>query len=106
MADIPDDEPDGPLSAEQAQAVAQLSPEQIAAIDQALLAHADRRWRKVAYLVGSAMMHSERARGIPDIFYAQRVAHLVASGLLQSAGNLEYMRYSEVRLPESGDGAT
>ena len=36
---------------------------------------------------------------IPDIYYAQRVRRLVAVGELESQGNLEYMRYSEVRLP-------
>ena len=42
---------------------------------------------------------SERFPNIPDIYYAQRVRRLVAVGELESQGNLEYMRYSEVRLP-------
>jgi hypothetical protein len=42
---------------------------------------------------------SERFPNIPDIYYAQRLRRLVAVGELESQGNLEYMRYSEVRLP-------
>jgi hypothetical protein len=36
---------------------------------------------------------------IPDGYYAQRVALLVNAGNLHSQGNLDYMRFSEVRLP-------
>ena len=42
---------------------------------------------------------SERIPDVPDIYYAQRVRRLVAVGELESQGNLEYMGYSEVRLP-------
>ena len=42
---------------------------------------------------------SERFPNIPDVYYAQRVRRLVAVGELESQGNLEYMGYSEVRLP-------
>jgi len=37
--------------------------------------------------------------GLPDLYYAQRVKSLVSRGLLIAEGNLDYMRYSEVRLP-------
>lgn len=37
--------------------------------------------------------------GLPDLFYAERIKALVARGELIAEGNLEYMRYSEVRLP-------
>jgi hypothetical protein len=36
--------------------------------------------------------------GLPDLFYAERVRALVAKGLLISEGDLDYMRYCEVRL--------
>ena len=42
---------------------------------------------------------SERFPNVPDVYYAQRVRRLVAVGELESQGNLEYMRYIEVRLP-------
>jgi hypothetical protein len=72
-----------------------LSQEAIDRIDAALLSHAKRSWRKVAMIVGLAM----RVPGLPDLFYAERVKALVAKGALIAEGNLEYMRYSEVRLP-------
>jgi hypothetical protein len=37
-------------------------------------------------------------KGIPDLFYAQRIRHLIASGQLESQGNTTSMRFSEVRL--------
>ena len=95
--------PDPHLAAEEAALVAQLSELQVAAIDSALMSHATQRWRKVAMLVGLAMSSiSNRVRGIPDVFYAQRVRKLVADGQLEAEGNLEFMRFSEVRLPQQG----
>ena len=37
-------------------------------------------------------------RGIPDIYYAQRVRRFVAEGALELEGDYINMRYSEVRL--------
>ena len=91
--------PDGPLSAEQQAIASLLSPEFVARIDAALLGHARPHWRKVAMVVGLTMRDSSlRIPGLPDIFYAQRVKDLVSRGLLVADGNLEFMRYSEVRL--------
>ena len=50
------------------------------------------------------MEMQNRISGIPDIFYSQRVRHLVEEGKLESQGNLGYMRYSEVRLPSKENG--
>jgi len=92
--------PDPPLTPEEQARVAQLSEGELQSIDDALLANATRRWRKVAMVVGMTMMHDRNpAPGIPDIFFAQRVRRLVERGLLESQGNLEFMRFSEVRLP-------
>jgi hypothetical protein len=92
--------PDPPLSPEQARVAASLSAEFVAAIDAELLSHARPRNRKVAMLVGMAMGNPNvRAPGLPDLFYAQRVRELVAKGHLVAEGNLDFMRYSEVRLP-------
>jgi hypothetical protein len=41
----------------------------------------------------------DRINGIPDIFYSQRIRELVEKKLLESQGDLQFMRYSEVRLP-------
>ena len=53
-------------------------------------------------VVGTTMMSDGpyRFESIPDVFYSQRVKALVENGLLESQGNLDFMRYSEVRLPK------
>jgi uncharacterized protein DUF3658 len=92
--------PDPPLSSEEARVAASLSKDLIERIDAELLEHARRQSRKVAMLVGLAMSNpSVRVPGLPDLYYAQRVRLLVAKGALLSEGNLDFMRYSEVRLP-------
>ena len=98
------DEPDPPLSPTEQEAVARLTPDQLNAIDEALIANACDRWRKVARVVGTAMSAIPgRVPGIPDLFYAQRVRALVAAGRLEAQGNLAFMRYSEVRVPSTAD---
>jgi hypothetical protein len=95
------DLPDGPMSAEQQAVASSLAPEFVAKVDAALMSHAKRSTRKVAMIVGMAMMDSSvRVAGLPDLFYRDRVRVLVNKGLLVAEGNLEYMRYSEVRLPQ------
>ena len=46
------------------------------------------------------MDNSESIQSVPDLFYAERLRKLVQDGKLESQGNLHYMRFSEVRLPE------
>jgi hypothetical protein len=92
--------PDPPLSSDQTRVAASLSNDLIERIDAELLKHARRQSRKVAMLVGLAMSNpSVRVPGLPDLYYAQRVRLLVAKGALLSEGNLDFMSYSEVRLP-------
>ncbi len=92
--------PDPDLTLAQKTLVERLTEEQILEIDNLLLSHATRRWRKVAMLVGLAMMEDDKCpEGIPDVFYSQRIRKLVEEGRLESQGNLQYMRFSEVRLP-------
>jgi hypothetical protein len=56
----------------------------------------------VARIVGMAIGELQiKIPDVPDIYYAQRVQNLVALGKLESQGNLEYMRFSEVRLPQN-----
>jgi len=90
------------LTKEQKAREAQLTEEELRIIDQGLLSNACTRWRKVARVVGSTMMFGSPTRidGVPDIFYAQRVRKLVESSRLESDGNLDYIGYSEVRLPQ------
>ncbi len=94
-------EPADPLpDARALELIAALEPEQMEAIDAAVLHAASRNWRKVAFVVGTAMGSlSGRVSGIPDVFYAQRVALLADQGRLEFQGDLSRMRHSEVRIP-------
>lgn len=83
-------------------AVSALTEEDIAAIDDAILAEASIHWGKVAMVVIKAMdAYPDKYLDIPDSFYGQRVRQLVLSGKLQSQGNLCRMRFSEVCLPST-----
>ena len=97
--------PDPPLSDEQRAIVDKLTAGQIQEIDDALLANCIVRWRKVAAVVGFTMTDQlmKEFEGVPDVYYAQRVRKLVEQGVLESAGNLDCMRYSEVRLRQQND---
>jgi hypothetical protein len=91
-------DPDPPLTPEEQAKVSALTAEQLQTIDAALLVYVVPSWRKVARVVGSAMMDLDgKIEDIPDIFYAERVRELVRSGIIESQGNLMFMRYSEVR---------
>lgn len=93
-------QPDPDLTLAEKALVETLSDEQIREIDNLLLSHATRKWRKVAMLVGLVMMEDDKcSEGIPDVFYSQRIRKLVEEGRLESQGSLQYMRFSEVRLP-------
>ncbi len=79
--------------------VSKLSEAELSIIDGALLSNISSQWRKVARVVGTTMSEQEnRITGIPDVFYAQRVSYLAQKGLIESQGNLQAMRYSEVKL--------
>jgi hypothetical protein len=93
-------EPDTGLDAYEQSVADRLSPADVERIDQALLAECSRKWRKVARVVGSSMAQlAKHYPELPDRFYARRIISLVEAGTLESEGNLDYMRFSEVRLP-------
>jgi len=97
-------ESDPPLSPEQRRIADTLGGEMVERIDAELLVHANDRPRKVAMLVGLAMSNpAVSVRGLPDLYYAERVRHLVKIGALEARGNLRSMRHSEVKLPGAGD---
>ncbi len=91
---------DPPLNTEQQDKVEALSAAELNAIDNALFENTTHHWRKVARVVMSSMQAlNGRVKGAPDIFYGQRVKALVKSGQLESQGNLNRMRHSEVKRP-------
>jgi hypothetical protein len=81
----------------------ELASAPITFFDELLMSYARDYWRKVAMVVGSALV-SEMDDCIyqtGDIFLAARVAALVESGRLELQGKSALnMRYSEVRLPK------
>lgn len=87
-----------PLSPAEAALVSQFSDEQIAAIDAAILSQATPDFCKVAMIIGRAMATVPE---VPVGYYAQRVEKLVADGRLVGAGDLAFLRFSEVRLAGS-----
>lgn len=92
--------PDTLLDADEQAAVDQLDAAQIQRIDDALLSDCVESARKVARIVGNAWMQlRDELVDVPVGFYAQRVKAIVAAGKLESRGNLDHMRFSEVRLP-------
>lgn len=100
---VPEGPPDTLLDQEEQESVDQLTPEQVRTIDDALLAGCATSWSKVARIVGDAIgKFSEEFPEVSGGYYAQRVIVLVQKGHLESQGNLEYMRYSEVRLAGAG----
>jgi hypothetical protein len=45
------------------------------------------------------MLEINREFSLPDVFYGLRIKHLAKSGVIEAAGNLNRMRFSEIRLP-------
>lgn len=97
--------PDTELEPGEEEEVCRLSQSELDLIDGALLSNSATEWRKVARVIGGALKSlGDRVPDLPDGFYARRVIALANSGKLESRGNLDHMRFSEVRLP-SGVGS-
>ena len=93
-----DDNRDTDLSPIEIDRLARRPRAELALIDAALLSQVSDEWRKVARVVGMAMLSMpDRPSGVPDVFFAKRVVLLVESGRLEARGDLRRMRFSEVR---------
>jgi len=91
--------PDPEITEQEREFLNLLSSEKLKEIDNAILSSASQNYLKVARLVGDLLRNNDiHIQGIPDVFYSERIRQLVKNGLLESQGNLHYMRYSEVRL--------
>jgi len=73
-------------------------------IDECLLSHTSQEWQKVARVIAKTMeVVGGQFPGIPDAFYSLRIRHLVESGAIDAAGNLNRMRHSEIRTPTGSE---
>jgi hypothetical protein len=92
---------DGSLTPEQRERVAELTADELTMIDEAILRNCSDQFRKIARVVGSAMIENQEAiPHVPDIFYADRVRRFVVTGKLESKGRIDAMRFGEVKLPD------
>jgi Protein of unknown function len=71
-------------------------------LDEIILSMASIHWRKVALVIAKTLHKLEGAgHNFSEDEMTERVKALVAVGGLESQGNLDHWRYSEVRLPQS-----
>jgi Protein of unknown function len=100
MSDSDDTNPDGPLTPEAEARARLLTAADLQHIDDCLLSHTSHRWQKVARVIAATMAAvGHQFPGIPDVFYSLRIKHLVESGAIEAAGDLNRMRHSEVCIP-------
>ncbi len=93
---------DRALTAEEDKTIVGLSRQQLREIDNALLENTMQHWQKVAKVVATTMQtRPVYSRGLPDVFFSQRIQKLAAEGSLEARGPLAHMRCSEVRLKTS-----
>lgn len=100
MDEVPEDIDYSP---QERAAVERLTAADVAAIDGAILTQLTDHQRKVAMVVAKAMKATKDLveRGVPDIFYRDCVIHLASKGLIETFGDLRYMRFSEIRRPST-----
>ncbi len=74
-----------------------------ARVDEVLVANTSQSWRKLALVIGLAMSdESLRTTEFSDTYYLARIKALVEAGVLEAAGDIEQMRFSEVRRASEG----
>jgi hypothetical protein len=86
------------LTAEQRSMVDELSEETIGHIDRALLSNATTKWSRTDRIVLATMIELDNGMGLPNVYFFERMGHLVKEGLLEAQGDLTSTRSSEVRL--------
>jgi len=68
-------------------------------IDQTILADCKPQFRKVALIVGHVAVALKVPIDVDKGFIADRIKALVEAGRLESQGDLDRWRFSEIRLP-------
>ncbi len=91
-----------PLTSEEKTALQKLSQADLEFIDATIVSNCFPKWRKVPMVASNTKNSLEnRYPAFSYSFYAHRISWLVEKGLLASQGDLSYMRFSEVRLPNN-----
>jgi hypothetical protein len=99
MTESDDKQLDRPLMPEEEEQSRLLTAPDLKRIDECLLSKTSHQWSKVARVIGQTMLVLDREfPGLPDVFYSTRIKHLAETGAIEAAGNLNRMRYSEIRL--------
>ncbi|HEY2364185.1 MAG TPA: DUF3658 domain-containing protein [Candidatus Angelobacter sp.] len=100
MPEFDDKRPDGPLTPEAGAQARLLTAAQLQRIDECLLSHTSHQWRKVARVIGQTLLELEsKFPNLPDGICSLRIKHLAESGVIEAAGNLNRVRFSEIWLP-------
>jgi hypothetical protein len=72
-------------------------------IDSCLMSHMSDQYRKMAFVIGQTMLELDgEYPALPDMFYASRIKHLAATGVIEAVGNLDRIRFRELRLRQDG----
>src|SRR6185312_7847289 len=104
MAEI-EPEDDGTLDPDEEARASALTESELRTIDECILSNITHRLQKTARVVVLTMRSlGEQFPELPPVFYSGRIKHLAAAGLIEAAGNLNRMRFSEVRLPNRERG--
>ncbi len=95
--------PDPTLTQAQRARADQLSETDLQEIDTVIMSHVRADFpRKVAMVISLSMssmiIFREKHPDLPDVFFGERVKQLANDGLLEVFGDLNRMRYSEIRL--------
>jgi hypothetical protein len=89
-----------PITADEKAAVRRLTDEELELIDTTILNSVRHDWQKLAMVC--FRVHEKLCARFPVFsysLYAQRIAFLADQGRLEAQGDLDYMRFSEVKLP-------
>ena len=89
---------------EERDAIERLTEQDIAQIDQAILASLDRRWKKVGFITAGVMIAApDEHEEIPEMFYALRIRALADASRIEVNGDPLVLKTSEIRLASGPD---
>jgi hypothetical protein len=98
--------PDTDLNGEELGATSALTASDVSIIDDAIVLNTTSSWQSVVRVIGYTIVDlRSQIPNVPLGFYAKRVKHLTSAGLIQSDGDLDFVRLSKIRLPNSSENA-